>query len=473
MREINHKKGLTLVEVVIASTILCVLSTFVLQSMAEHHKKLSESKGVTEHAFSTGRVVEHDMQDIKDHLNGVLPDLPTPTPSTIPMFNNNDQRHVVYYPVTHRIPLVRPPENHPDGLSNKTIQCVVADERPPEFEVPKITRAEAFITLNEPTNVVDAVYAAQSADSSIYIRTSWEVDKPHLLQTMLYRWYVTDSSFPMRWYDGMAYDDPLVGRSKPGVIEDFEIIPHQNFQRLQVNMSRAGQHIICLMTPASYDGKMGRSVHTMPIYIYGLPIIENLVAHYDASVNEDFVEISENRFAQKWRDISSVISNTNADASVSGQYPRLLVTDFSSTVSGQQVDFSDRGSMQLNQFNLNPPFTMFAVVRTKNPVGPSRRMIISRGTSWGFNGADFGLIVGEWTIIGFDSNGRRSVGKYPTPLANVSPSQVAGNPTIWIGRSGSDTSNIDIGELIIYNAIMDWDDWEEVTRYLGEKYNIG
>jgi len=232
------------------------------------------------------------------------------------------------------------------------------------------------------------------------------------------------------------------------------------------------------MTPASFDGKMGRSVPTRPVYIYGLPVTNNLMAHYDASLidlpNSDFDDIAlGGRVALRWRNISNNSNVGNANNVVGGQSPWLYVEEFPQLsnrnypINAQYVRFGDRGLFDVNLAFFGP-FTIFAVVRLTGP----NRMILGVGNNLGFNAASFpGLVQDEWYILGINSGGTRTVGKNANPSSNNTAPVFGGGP-VRIGGSTGTASNIDLAELIIYNNLVPSADWLKITQYLGRKYNI-
>ena len=442
-----------------------------MYSLVRHFTQLQAAKEITESVFFTAKKVEHEMQDIKDTLKGVPFSITLPPSQSRTLFGGVFQREITYYPVMHQL------NDLSGNPTSKTIRCVVADVRPPEFEVPVIVAFDAHITVNG--NVVNTAYAAESVNSSIYIETEAHIDKPHLLQTILYRWYATDSSFPIRWTALTDPDAPGVGPSIALPLRNFEIIPGATSQVLPIDTDRAGQHIVCVMTPASFDGKMGSSIFTRPLYIFGLPIIDNLAAHYDASLIDlpgDYNSLAVvGRVALRWPDIS----NNGAHADVIGNPPRLSSYLFPQLpnrdfpVIAQRVDYlDDRGMMSVNSQSFDPPFTMFAVVKMK---GSGGRVIASRGSAWSFDGASYpGLIQDRWYILGLNSNGKRTVGRYadpPSPNNTASPLS-GGGGAVRIGGISGDVSNIDLAELIIYSDLLPESQWSVITDHLGEKYNI-
>jgi len=486
LRKINPKKGLTLVEIVIAIAILFVFVGMFAYSMTLHFRRLHETRTISENVFVAAKAVEHEMQDIRAYMEGIPVTPPLQSTVSRTMFTNSInilQREINYYPVTHQI------NNELGNPSSKTVHCVVADVRPPEFEVPVIESNSAFIRRN--TDVVDFAYAAETDDPSVSIRLETEVtvDRDYLLLMMRYQWYTTNSSFPMRWTEFTEIDNSDVGIRIPAILRDFEVIPGAQSPLIIVDETMAGQHLVCLMTPASFDGRMGRAVPTTPIHIHGLPIVSNLdvtlAAHYDASLidipNVDYEIISgaqSDRIALRWSDISNNGATTN-NVVGGGDPPRLLLEDFPQLpnrrfpIRTQYVEFSNtgipnRGLFGVNTLSLDPNFTMFAVVRIRGS-----NSIIAQGSSWAFDAASYsGLAQDEWHILGLRSDGMRTVGENADTWPNNTSPGSGGGGAVRIGGSGGTPSNIDLTELVMYNGLMDPLDMFEITQYLAKKYNI-
>jgi hypothetical protein len=447
---------MTLVEVVIAFLILSVTAGLFIQGSVRQHMIMLDTRSITENVFSTAKRAELKIQEIKDALGGAPAPSPLPSPNTYTMFpGEDDERVVSYYPVMERINDI---EGNP-GV--KTIYSVVADTRQPEFDVPVITSMTTDIKSGGV--IVEGAYAAPGTT----VESAAVLDRADLLLLNKYQWYISGPSFPIRW-DNVSMEDPGVGINVPMYPKDFDLIPYAVSSKLTITPDMAGRHVLCIMTPAAISGKMGRSVMSKPRYIYGLPIFSDLAAHYDASLIDPPASVIDINI---WPDISG----NNADASHYGSYPVILsITDFPSLdgrdypVRARQAAFDGGGWLEAPGLALSASddFTMFAVVKADDM---SSSAIISNGGAWVFDMSSYpGLLEDKWYILGLRSDNKRTVGKdaalsFDSPAGDRSTGDI-----IKIGGG----SKISLVELIIYNTQLSDGDWEKVTQYLGDKYNI-
>ncbi|MDR1540979.1 MAG: type II secretion system GspH family protein [Clostridiales bacterium] len=455
--EIKNRKGMTLVEVIVSMCILSFLSVVLVQGIANQYAFMHNTKSMTENSYLAAKQVEEETQRIKDIISGKNSD-PLPTPATYTMFNywGGTPRTISYYPVMKYI-------NDKNGNpTSKAIYSVVTDIRPPEFETPSLTNFMAILKTSG--TAVDGAYATTP---STVIDLKYDVVKPHLLLMVKYQWYMSDASFPMTWKN-VGIDDPGVGIEVPSFPDDFSIIPYAVSKQLTVDSSMAGRHLVCVMTPASREGKMGVAVMTKPIYIYGLPVLNNLKAHYDASL----IELPSGITAAG---ILNDISRKGVNAIHYGYTPsNLIVTDFPQLenrtypIKAKAVDLSLGGWFEATGLALGASsnFTMFAVAKTNDPTWGS---IISNNSAWAFDMFSFpGATDGDWHILGINSNSKRTIGKNASLSAGGLIGDRMFGGSIIIGGG----SEIELAELIIYNSLLSDADWLKVTRYLGEKYNL-
>jgi type II secretory pathway pseudopilin PulG len=449
------RKGMTLVEVVIAFLLLSLLAAIFLQNMTRQYALMARAKAITENVFQAAKKVETETRDIRDALDrGVA--YPLGAPHTYTMFSGGaDERDITYYPVMEAINDI---EGNP---SSKTLYAVVADVRQPEFVVPEITNFQAL--LRSGGVVVGGAYA----DSSAVIDVEADVDDPGLLLMFKYQWYISDLGFPLTWKN-VEMSDPGIGINVPMFPNDYSIIPYATSSQLAITPDMAGRHALCVVTPASVSGKMGKAVLTKPIYIYGLPVLGGLKAHYDASL----VELPTGVFgAYSWQDISG----GGADAFYYGSvYPVLSIADFPKRddreypTKAKRMAFSGWGWMMAPGLVLNAAdnFTMFAVAKSN---GWFSSDIISNGAAWRFDMSSYpGAVDGQWRILGLSSGNKRTMGKEASLVGGAFLGDRSTGGMIMIGGS-----NVELAELIIYNTVLTDVDWLKVTKYLGEKYNLG
>ena len=451
-----------MVEIVISLAILTVITSMFLQSVVKQFTLMQETKSITENVFSSANKVERTMQDYKDALNETPAPNPLPAPATYTLFaGESDERVITYYPVME---FIKDKEGNP---STKTIYSVVTDISPPEFEVPVITSTETKIKYDG--IIVDGSYATPTT----VIQATADISNSEIHLMTKFQWYISDTGFPRRW-NYVDMEDSGVGINLPVYPKNFSIIPYATASQLTVEPEMAGRHVVCVMTPASLAGRMGRSVVSKPQYIYGLTVLDNLAAHYDASLIDapvNIIDLAPNKKGvNTWPDISYILDSSynDADAERPGGsgYPIINET---------QVAFDGDSWMEPyglgSKMNLAAGFTMFAVVNISDM---SKSTIISDGDAWSFNPQSYpGLEQGQWYVLGINSDGMYSVGKDGSifPLGS-SIGDMASMGIIKIGSGANGDSKIDLAELIIYNGLLSDADWRDVTQYLGGKYKL-
>jgi len=491
---------MTLVEVLIAIALLSVVAAMYMQNTLKEYALMRETQKLTANSFSAAQQAEHQMQYIKDYLNGTptptpAPGTPTPAPipvpSIMPMFSlyGADQRDVKYYPVTEDI-------LNTDGVAGAgSIYSAVTDVRPSEFPVPQMSSATTRLMISgvpAPYGVYATTpYATADVDLADVMSPTNMQNSSYLLQ-IKYQWYISVPAFPMRWDHIDTSDPSAIGISVPVYPKDFTVItdaPGANTSSLTITPSMAGRHVVCVMTPCARSGKMGDSVVSRPLYIYGPPTSALPAAHYDASLIDDPGDIA----AGKWRDLSD-LSGYGADAAPGAGGLSLFSVTFPKPASRQYAiqalaaafDGSNWMGAYVPALDTTAGFTMFAVVSVDNT---SKCTVVSAaGGAWKFDAspAAFPGIVQNppapgnknWYILGVNSDGQHTIGKNANLLANTA---IVTNPSvnansIEIGRDDSVGGNsmIDIAELLIYNGSMPatGNEWRSITGYLGEKYNL-
>jgi type II secretory pathway pseudopilin PulG len=455
--EFKNQKGITLIEVVVSMCILSLMSIVLAQGVVNQYIFMHNARTITENAYLAAKQADEEAQGIKDAISGKHP-IPLPTPAEYTMFNysGGSPRTISYYPV---MKLIGDKNGNP---TIKSIYTVVTDIRPPEFETPEFIDYSALLKTGG--SVVDGAY---SITPSTAIDLEYTVDKPHLLLMVKYQWYMSDASFPMTWKN-VVVNSPGIGIEVPSFPDDFSIIPYATSNQLTVDKSMAGRHLACVMTPASREGKLGISVMTKPLYIYGLPVIANLAAHFDASLIElplGDIEVSN----------LNDISGKGIIATHYGSAPsNLIVADFPQPLSrtypikSQAVSFDAGGWFEAPGIAIgaSSDFTMFAVARAGDPM---RGSIISNGAAWDFDMSSFpGAADGDWHILGINSESKRSLGKNAVLLAGGLIGDRLAGGLIAIGKE----SEVEIAELVVYDSLLSDEDWLKITRYLGEKYNL-
>ena len=465
-------KGMTLVEIVISFFILSLVAGVFSQIVIGQIRLMQETKAVTKNVFLAAKRAEQTMQEYKDAVNESSGLLPTPDARVL-FSGEEEERTVEFYPV------IEPIMNTDGSLGPDRLFTLVAKTRPPEFDLPAIIQTETDIEYYG--HKLEGIYAATPFVTVVAKET---VDKPGILLTTKYQWYISNSGFLMRWDH---VDDPNyygVGSNLPVPLNDYEIIPNVNGYRLDVKPEMAGRHVACLMTPVGLSGKMGRSVIGAQRYLYGLTVLDHLVAHYDASLidnhPDDIDSLSIGSRVHNWIDISDPYGfGHNASRFYSGVYYPIMTSEF---LWGQQVSFNGENWLEVAPAPMagsdmpaaNSSLTIFAVVLFKDL---DNSLIMSNGMAWFFDaGGTDGLPFNEniWCILSLSYDNitelvTRTAYKYPYFGSSMGSHNTTDTSAIKIGEG-----NIYLAELIVYDQAMSSTSFEfdEVMTYLNRKYGI-
>jgi len=458
-------KGMTLVEIMIAFFILSLAAGVIMQTTIREYALMQSSKAITENVFSASKQVEHTMRDYKDAIGGTPSPVPRPLQDRLmfPGAPAADQRQVSYYQVSEPIQSI-------NGSSDpEDIYGVVTDDRPPDLPTPEITATRTTVILG--SGAAEGAYGGTPATVGVEAAA---IDHQELRSMIKYQWYISKTGFPVRW-GNLPTDYWGIGINVPVFPDNFQVIPYATTSRLAITPDMGGKHVVCVMTPCSVNGKMGQSVLSDIEYIYGLPILNNLIAHYDASLidgpNLD-IPPTGNWKVLNWPDISNLFGyGADAVLPASSGYP--VISD---GINGRQVSFGSGCWLEPHGLSLaaNSSFTMFAVARIYGS-----GTIISNGTAWVFDPAKFAFTSSfspaRFYILSlaYDSSTgltARTVNNFSDDGADPAGTHsTAGAGTVKIGDG-----NLDIAELIIYDAVYDGAsaEWTAITEYLNAKYNL-
>jgi hypothetical protein len=287
-----------------------------------------------------------------------------------------------------------------------------------------------------------------------------------------YQWYVSNLGFPIP-YNNVEPDDWAFELKCPQFPDDYYLIPNMSLDELNITSNMAGRHIVCASTPSSLVGKLGISYLSEPKYIYGLPVFTNLLGHWDASLIPGGSMAEE---LDNWFDITDIKIKANTDGTTK---PIVKATEFpklpgkEKPIIAKSVSFQNLSKMTVvYPFNVGAGanFTMFAVARSIDGMGGGT--IISNGSAWAFDLSTFtGVSDNEWNVFAINSNGNRTIGKDANISGNDDP---VGDRAVASGTKLGG-NEVEVAELIVYSNVMSStsSQWKQITKYLGEKYNIG
>ncbi|TCT16901.1 prepilin-type N-terminal cleavage/methylation domain-containing protein [Natranaerovirga pectinivora] len=475
-----NKKGFTLIEIIIGLAIIGIIAISIIASFSNMYVMTSATKNFTDEVFQSQQEIELQMQEVKNQV--ILGSTPAGQQSYIIFQGTPYQRSVKGYPREVYVG------------SSGMIYTIVADTRMPEFEVATISNVG--IDLRSGSNIISHAYISTP---SLNIRSSTPViTDPNNVNLMnLHKWYVSRAGFNIPMIENP--EEPEIGVKYPRYPNDYIIIPNETLSNLNnIHSSYRGRHIIYTITPAAKSGKMGVTIPSNPVFISGLPITEGLVLHLDASYinKEDTNQVrtinSNEIYAKRWLDLSS--SKRDAIQNQNVSQPQLVELEYSANQWGKSLRGYQGVTMSTGLFSPNNTTNLSVIVSAKiqeNHSGSPHNLIINGGSgSWGFGWNDSGSLCyylrnaindhyyasqsktpdHDWHVftgiitqnnIIFRIDGNEVVVPRQLPVSSINIGPVRIN---W-------HSQLEIGEIIIYNRDISGQDLETVENYLYNKYS--
>jgi len=299
--------GFTLIEVIVALALLAIISTGILGALVGHYRLLSYTKTLTENAFLAQEDVEKDIEIAK----ALLSDEDEATNPT----------GKVDYTYFHRL----------DGsaitvsgfplktLGDFNIHTIVSETRTPAFKVPTITAVN--MDLYEDSSQLTKNYEYEAL-ADLNLKALATEDRNGVFLTNQHEWFVSRFGFNIPIISAENIDKDFdYGRLYPLFPNDYIAVPikvetdssvESTLSALETDY--AGRHIIYAITPYATSGKRGDTYFSQPVFLSGLPVIDDLILHLDASLisKEDtssVVSSGDDLYIQKWIDVSGHSNN--------------------------------------------------------------------------------------------------------------------------------------------------------------------
>ena len=487
------KKGMTLVEIIVAIALLGIVSVLLFPALTNQYILLRGTRSMTADLFSAQQEIELVISAIKKDVQaGIPPDGQTKTSYTL-FTGQPSQRIVDGYPNEISV--------HVDN-NNITLDTIVADHIMPEFDV--AVASNVLLRLYN-GSYIPIAYVDTPSLSAVSSFDLYDPDNVNL--TNIYRWYVSREGF----------NSPMVvspteienGTTYPRYPEDYTLIHNVTSKNLtSISTGYAGRHLLYTVTPASQTGKMGTTVPSNPVFLSGLPVIDNLVLHLDASMlsresSTVRTDVDERLYVQQWNDISG--RNNHAVQNTLAKQPELLDTKTGYVVVGamtyetyarylrfngsQGISVPDSSSLDINNL------TVFVVYKSTSTVSPktivaktssttgwhmdwtaSNQLGLTLRNSGGVNTVSGDLdagLDGEWHVLtGTSALSFQIDSTTPVELTRTVSQTITNNNALTIGFDGvSNYSTIDVAEIILYNGVLSTEDQYDVNMYLTNKYN--
>jgi prepilin-type N-terminal cleavage/methylation domain-containing protein len=498
----KSNRGFTLVELIVAIALIGIIAMGFITAMSTHYVLLTKTKAITVADYEAQRDIEEKIEAVKEQIenNEVIAD----GIDSYTLFSSYSvPRTVTTYNRSANI----------SGSSSRQLFTSVADIRTPELPTASIAGNRAFFKLTPVEKIT-----TYSTSPGVFIDSETTLNDPnsvHML--MIHRWWASRKGFNIPTITAPPEDQ--IGLVYPRFPEDYTIIAEATDSKILNTAdyakyaNYAGRHIVHTATSASTFGKMSAAVPSMPIFMSGLPITNDLVVHLDAS----FITDADDAKIGQWNNLAYesglVTQNNRAIQSDVAEQPTVKREKVGSVVGvdgrtydsyAKYVQFDGNSIMNIPDHATLAldDMTVFVVARTAQ--GTSDRSIVSKigdptnyAKSWriGWNDVDtLGMMVNDGTLEdrvnagltdGLDNDWHILVGAVdPTSVdfmmddGSVTMSQPRtavdpynNNNSIEIGGDRKDGNSIvDIAEIIIYRTKLSEADRNKVRDYLNEKY---
>ena len=460
-----NRKGMTLIEIIIAMFLLGVISIAFLPSISSSYSMMKDSRRFTVDSFATQQEMEKKMEEARN-----LDDTTVDFFTTKDIFGKKIGGYEITYPLGNR----------------NEIYAFIPDIKRDDYPVPI-----AINVKNEPKRGGENLEIPYALDSDLRFCGSNDIDPStsNLLLTTLYKWYVSNDSFDPIVPENNI-DEIEIGTRYPRWPYDYTEIKNETKKDLRgIDFSEfKDRHIVFSVIPVAKSGKYGKEVSSNPIYLSGLPRLNNLLLHLDASLLEGNPRVKEdvtspilewksacNEFVAKTFNTNR-ISELHYENREGGRYGAKYIS-----TNGNELKIDDNGSFK------SKGATIFVVMKSN---GKSSN-IISRNNWWlslykdhigdyiNFNGSgpwyiDEGrhVLVGRLGSIRGDNGYSLFIdGELKIEDNRYQHNNNNNRGNIIIGQKNNE-SNVDIYEIIMYNKWLSDKEIEEINNYLFDKYNI-
>lgn len=490
----HSRSGMTLVEIIIALAIFAIISVGFYGVFSTVFINMYNTSRVTESAFLSQQEIEERILDVKTKLKNGLVSQVTDDRISVTLFSGTNERSVYAYHLVETM------------VNGKVVETLVAENRPPQLEVPVIT-SEVEIATYRGTTRDNYPNIASRGDLVInLVGGTPTVDNEGILIQHLYYWYISK----------LGYYTPS---TPPLFPDDYEILAgYTSKDILTVPESFGGRFLKLMVTPVGEKGAMGDSVVSNDLFISPLPVYSTLMLHYDASwINRNASNEYSSDRVQRWLDIGPYRS---ASANPSGSLPTITLHEYEQEIIKRTygvVRSSSTGTQQLiTSSNSSIPnrtsVTVYLVTKFSTTNGAANnvtfltsrdgnnrdKFILKTSNVSGFQGqlelikwnntTQVSVInqsnyrTDQWEIIKLEvySNRlaiRHAVSKVEDVYSFVNTSE---NTSFNTSRSIILTpfkmtfaQGYTIGEVMIYDGVVSNDDEQKILKYLYDKFMQG
>lgn len=489
----NNKKGMTLIEVIMAVFLLGLISVVFLPSTWSSYNMMSNAKEITADTFDAQQEIEIEMEEARDAIHDYHLDNSKPNPLTesITAFGKTVKGALVEKSITDK-----------DNTKNRgTLSVFIGDEPVIDENLPSVDNVK-LVALSSDENK-RLVYWNEK---NIALNGSYTKLNLSNYYTSLIRWYASGDGFDAYIPSADITESYWIGRY-PNWTYDFKLLKETmsfaTTDSLSINFKDyINEYIVFSVIPIAKTGKYCEE-GTSRIYVMGPPVMDGITFHFDPytlrkTTGDFFVDGDRITSSNKWKDYS-----------ISYDF-----NPFYTTTDTMKIDYVDDGKAVVfdgaearltygtRNTNFDPTnntnsFTVFMVYRN---TGTATSQGIIKRNSGSNNGWEIGLNQdtvefkvnqsGNPVSI-FQGDYTKAAEKYIITAVMSSPNMqlildTNGYSEIILGNSayrkvnesnatfilGDTTSKENMYEIIIYNRSLSTSEIMEVREYLAKKHRI-
>ncbi len=481
-----NKKGLTLIEIIIALAILAIIASVFLASMTTYFDFLSRGRGMTKEIFEGQDSMEENIEIIKSKIfNGEEVTSDTAVEGTYTLFAGEwAEREVKGYMTEVQLP------------DNRELTAVIGSEQI-KYPVPVAENIELIIRIDNIDQTPNYEYIFKE---NLSLRGTFDLSDPESVHlTNRHEWFVSRLGFniPIE-KDGSLIEEQDIGRLYPIFPNDYDLIPIEavtnnfNYSSLSTfEEEYTGRHIVYTVTPFATSGKKGETVFSQPIFLHSPTITDNLVLHLDANMISKDTSVSnisysgETILVNSWDDLSD---SSNDAPTLTTAKPVLEEVQYQEDAFswGKSVvqNEDESTTFRVSSFSDSPDDEMTLIFVAK--ISSNTDSTIISGNSWNFGWNSSGN-------LSFNYGGgpaTAALGKGTDDKWHVFTSVVSGgNVDFRIdgnseGTGTTGVSNpcnsepftinldgVDVAEILIYDNDLNTTDLDEVESQIINKYD--
>ena len=488
----NYKSGMTLLEIVVSLAIFAIMSVGFYGMFSIVFINMYHTSQVTESAFLSQQIIEERIADVKLKLKNGLLDEVTEDRIQVTLFSGSQERSVYVYHLSENM------------INGKLVETLVAENRPPQLQVPVITSPIVINAKNGSSVITYPNVVNRDSYDIILEGGTPTVDNEGLLIQHLYYWYISRVGF-------------YTPSQPPQFPDDYEILAGYTAKDIvTVPESFGGKFLKLVVTPVGEKGAMGTSVESNALFISPLNFTTNLLLHFDASL------VNKNDSTEYLNDKVIKLNGINTEGTLTtsnnNRSPNLVTAEYGDSIMKRTfgaVRSSAGGTQTLtgtNSFTDKNNVTVYFVANFASSSGVSngvnllhtrssntqnRNKFILRTSTVSGNEGQLELIryygsnqtpstvtnitnyrTDEWQIIKLEvysnrlaiRHGVNNTDNVYSFINNVS-NDITALATFYLTPFQINfAAGYTVGEIMIYDGVVSSTDEQSILKYLADKY---